>query len=51
MKKSVAKSGAEHDWISKTWRKLLCYLGRPGVGKKLKKQMVRRQRRMPIDDY
>ena len=34
----------EQDWCS-DWRKVLCYCGRPGVGRNIKRTMSKRARR------
>jgi hypothetical protein len=39
------KGGDEWDWICGTWRRLMTYTGRPGVGKWIKNKMNRRARR------
>jgi hypothetical protein len=38
------KGGAEYDALTK-WRQLLCYLGRSGVAKKIKRQYNKRARK------
>lgn len=40
-----AKTGAEQDAVSRTARRALCYLGRPGVTDGIKRQIRRRERR------
>lgn len=43
--KQKLKNGSEYDWVSKSWRKVLCYLqNHTGVGKKIKRQMNKRIR-------
>lgn len=42
--KRLVKTAAEYDVIS-SWRHLYCYLDRPGVTAKIKRQMRRRERR------
>lgn len=42
--KRVIKTGDEQD-VHTPWRKLYCYLARPGVAKKLKRATNRRERR------
>lgn len=44
MKRTI-KDGAESDAYSKWGRKYLCYLGRPGVVKKIKRFTHKRERR------
>ena len=44
MRKEPAESGDELDWVTK-WRHILKYMGKPGVGKRIKRQMNRRARR------
>ncbi len=39
-----AISGDEQDWVSLGWRRVLCYLTRPGRGKQVKRAMNRRSR-------
>lgn len=41
--KRQTKTGAEDDVVT-GWRKLLCYLQRPGVTSGIKRQMRRRER-------
>jgi hypothetical protein len=45
------KTGWEFDWVALHWRRLLGYVRRPRVGRRVKKAMARRRRReaLPID--
>ncbi|GAP67367.1 putative glycosyltransferase [Mizugakiibacter sediminis] len=47
-----ARSGAEQDVVSRYWRRMCCYLGRPGVAAWIKRAIRRRERRgaIPLDD-
>lgn len=49
--KQKLKGGAEWDWISKFWRKHLCYLqNSTGVSKKIKRGMNKRVRKEGKND-
>lgn len=39
-----AKRGDEKDAVSRYWRSVLIYMGRPGVTKKIKRRMNKRAR-------
>jgi hypothetical protein len=43
--KGKLKGYLEYDALTR-WRKVLCYMGRPGVAKSAKAQYNRRQRRL-----
>ncbi len=46
MRKEKAITGDEIDWISKSWRRVLCvFKNRTGLGKKVKRAMNKRARR------
>lgn len=47
--KRIAKTGFEQDAVT-GWRKVLCYMSRPGVAKKAKRQINRRERREMMDE-
>lgn len=40
------KGGDEYDWVSKTWRRLLCvFKNHTGLGKQVKRRINKRARR------
>ena len=49
--KQKLKGGAEWDWTSKYWRKVLCYMqNHTSVGKKIKRGMNKRIRKGGKDE-
>ena len=45
-KKEPTITGAENDWVSKRWRRLLCvFQNTSGLGKQVKRAINRRSRR------
>ena len=49
--KQKLKGGAEWDWVSKRWRRVLCYMqNHTGVGKKIKRGMNKRIRKEGKND-
>ena len=49
--KQKLKTAGEYDWVSKRWRRVLCYLqNSTGVGKKIKRGMNKRIRKEGKDE-